>query len=1302
MKVRSPQSPYKEPTPSGKHLHTLPPTDGKHEAMSIFELTPQDLLQLSDADLREMVRRLCEAELASKNLPTSAVLAGGAQEAADGGLDVVVKLNQPLMSPNFIPRSHTGFQVKKHGMAPKACQNEMLYHSKAPKSVISELAAASGAYIMVTTDNCSDSMLENRLDSMQKAVSTLPNHDQIFLDFYGIDRLNQWLSLFPGTQLWVRERIGRPLTGWQSHGRWTTVPTEDNDAYITDKQPHLTDISEGQAQRLTLAKGLTRFRTLLKEPRTILRLTGLSGTGKTRFVQALFETAVGNDALPPSEAVYADIGDTPIPVPAAMIEQLIAEKRRAIVVIDNCAPEIHRQLVRRVLNTANQSVSLLTIEYDVADDEPEETRVFRLETSAPSLTVDLLQRRYPSLSYDDADRLDKLSDGNARLALALASQVAKSGSLSQFSDRDLFQRLFDQRHAEDRHLLQDAQALSLVYSFRISNDAQDELLVLANIAELPRNNLSYAVATLKQRQLIQSRGQWHAVLPQALANYLAVQALDSLDLGNVQQYLTIPKNSRLLHSYAHRLGTLPTHQVVISVATTFIQSFKLQERLLKNDSEALTLLEFIAPVIEDEVLTLLERIFVIPNFHPNDGKRLARLLWHLAYEERHFKKAVQLLLKLIPLAPEDDVASYLTQLFFLLLSGTMATPAYRLDVLTELIDNDYSEVVDQELPHLFSAALKSDHWTLAIDCSFGTRTRSAGWDLPQEASPGSINPLHIWYFGLLNLLNSANLIGRPAFTAVMDGLLLEFHCLWQQGFCCTALEQLCLQLVKNSTSYPLILRMVNHGLKMLRLTKADPVFLLRLETLRQKLQRPDLLSTTYLTLCSSLQDLSEESDDCFCTKTAKKIRQLGRTVGSKLAQLLPHIENVLWLNQTTHFSFGIGLSESTTPPEVVLRLLIQSFEKQPPQSNPEVLLGFLYGLEQQSLSAAETLIKQCLKSKTLQSYSVQVLFSYKLANWKIPLLMSLAADTAVPFSQFAWLSCGQRHASLSDADFIHLLQSLNRRPDSLYTILELIYMRLYQENHNNYSASTDLIHYIADILRQLLLNGTSHQFQVRAPVDILFIYRRVLSALPTSEQPEHAEALCSALCRRGVLVSDVSQFLQTWLEVSPCALFNALEKHADDTRLILRLSEYFNGNLCHYSVNRVAWGTVASWCNVSETRLKLMLQLTTVLVRENQYETAHTGSGLHLSERALALLDASNDKKTATELIVQLARHPRAGGFPYSGLLSIHRDACAALLSYPSKIVNDTAAPLINAMNQEIVGWQERESIEEQERSTFE
>ena len=1270
--------------------------------MSTFDLTPQDLLKLNDADLRDLVRRLCEAELVSQNLPTSAVLAGGAQEAADGGLDVVVKLNQPLTSPNFIPRSHTGFQVKKHGMTPKDCQNEMLYHSKVPKSVISELAAASGAYIMVTTDNCSDSMLKNRLAGMQRAVSTLSNHGQLLLDFYGIDRLNQWLSLFPGIQLWVRERIGQPLSGWQSHGRWTIVPTEDNDAYIADDLPHLTDITANQAEQLSLTQGLNRFRTLLKNPGAILRLVGLSGTGKTRFIQALFETAVGTDALLPAEAVYADLSDAPVPAAGAMVEQLMAENRRAIVIIDNCPPETHRQLIKRIRATTNPSVSLLTVEYDVADDEPEETHVFRLETSAPSLTVKLLQRRFPSLSSSDANRLDQLSDGNTRLALALAKHVSKIGNLSQFSDQDLFKRLFEQRHSEDRQLLREAQALSLIYSFRVSDDKPNELQVLANIAELRRCNLQSAVATLKERQLVQSRGLWHAVLPQALANHLTVQALASLSLRSIQQSLSIPKNNRLLRSYAHRLGTLPPQPAVISAAAHFIPTFSLRERLLNNDPEALMLLEFIAPVIEDEVLSLLEDILGVPDFRPKDQKRLARLLWHLAYEEQHFKKAVQLLLKLAQISP-DDIASCLRQLFSLFLSGTLSTPAYRLGVLTELIDNDHTDVVDRELPFLFATALKSDHWTLTMDCAFGSQSRSMGWNLPSKVPASNNNPLHMWYSGLLDLLSSDNLAIRPAFGAVVDAFLLKLPILWQRNVLCTSLEQLCLRLAKNNACYTKTLQAIIRTLRKSRISQSDQVFTLRLKMLLQKLQKGNSLSDIRLTLTYSFQELADGTEEYPWPQATAKVQQQGCIVGQQLSAMLPLLEDVLWLPRTTHFVFGLGLSESSPSLSMTLHLLILSYEKLRPEAEPLALLGFLAGIEDRSAATAKPLIEQCLQSSALQPYSVQLLFAHEFFSWKIPLLLSMGKDLSVPLLQFRWLGFGQRHTALSDVDFLRLLRLLSARPNGLETVLDLAGMRLLQEETGEYTATTDLLRFIAECLLQLLNNGTAEQFrQCESSSDLLLLCRKTFPTISLTEQEVQVAALCHALCRADILVSDCSPFIQAWLELSPCLIFNAWERNADVPRLIQRLSDYFNSPICHYSVNRVNWKTVVDWCGTCAERIHLMLRLSTILVQGNAYENSGTEPGLHLSERVQALLNSSKYQKKSVGLIIRTIRHPHNGSLSYAQQIIVHRDACAALLKHPSKIVRNAAAPLIDEMTQEIRKWQACETRQEQENSAFE
>lgn len=78
----------------------------------MFDITPEDISQLNDIDLRELVGRLCEAELLLRGLSPAAVTWGGNQAAPDGGLDVRVALPPDMSIDGFIPRCSTGFQVK--------------------------------------------------------------------------------------------------------------------------------------------------------------------------------------------------------------------------------------------------------------------------------------------------------------------------------------------------------------------------------------------------------------------------------------------------------------------------------------------------------------------------------------------------------------------------------------------------------------------------------------------------------------------------------------------------------------------------------------------------------------------------------------------------------------------------------------------------------------------------------------------------------------------------------------------------------------------------------------------------------------------------------------------------------------------------------------------------------------------------------------------------------------------------------------------------------------------------------------
>jgi hypothetical protein len=111
---------------------------------------------------------------------------------------------------------------------------------------------------------------------------------------------------------------------------------------------------------------------------------------------------------------------------------------------------------------------VITVEYDIREDQPEGTEVFTLESSSPELIEKLLRKHFPNLSQIDAHTIAAadICGGNARIALALAATVGRNESIAGLTDDQLFQRLFHQRHAHEASLLLAAQACALVYSFR--------------------------------------------------------------------------------------------------------------------------------------------------------------------------------------------------------------------------------------------------------------------------------------------------------------------------------------------------------------------------------------------------------------------------------------------------------------------------------------------------------------------------------------------------------------------------------------------------------------------------------------------------------------------------------------------------------------------------------------------------------------------------------------------------------------------------------------------------------------------
>ena len=408
---------------------------------TLVEITGDDIAALGDADLRALIGLLCEADYRLAGLPTKGIKWGGHQNAADGGLDVVVRDSISPPGTSFVPKNITGFQVKKSDMPKVEIIKEMRPKGSLRES-IKTLIQENGAYIIVSSNgSTAETALARRINAMKEAVVDEIDHKNLHLDFFDRGRVATWLRSHPSMILWVRNKIGKPLQGWRSYENWANSPGGVEEGYLFDDGLRLHDGTKTTGQELPVENGLLRLRYALSIPGTSVRLVGLSGVGKTRLVQALFDDRLGENALNKYQAIYADVSDKPVPDPVTIANQFINDKTRAILIIDNCPPDLHHRLTQ-ICSRQQSTVSLLTVEYDVRDDLPEETRVFRLEPASDNIIEKLISKRFAHISQVDTRTIASFSGGNARVAIALANTVQFGETLSRLNNEELFKRLF--------------------------------------------------------------------------------------------------------------------------------------------------------------------------------------------------------------------------------------------------------------------------------------------------------------------------------------------------------------------------------------------------------------------------------------------------------------------------------------------------------------------------------------------------------------------------------------------------------------------------------------------------------------------------------------------------------------------------------------------------------------------------------------------------------------------------------------------------------------------------------------------
>ena len=702
--------------------------------MSIIELQKEDLARLTDTQLEELIARLCEAELAAYGGKLRDVFWSGSITAPDGGVDIRVTASNGNFDGDFILRSDTVFQAKAKPMRRAEVLNEMR-NGEELSAIVKELAEVDGAYIIASTEDCSPPTYKKRIKAMREAITSDPHTTSLAINYYDRSCLHRWLRQYPSVQLWLRDVLGRPLSGWRPFGRWSSTPIDIGDSLILEEGITVNIPSSGHKE-LSLEEAILAVRRLILSSKKTIRITGLSGVGKSRFVQALFEEDVGEEVLDRTAVIYADIGNQPDPSAHTMIETLLAQQASIIVVLDNCQSELHSTLSER-LRSHNNSLKLITVEYDIREDKPQTTEVVQIEANGPKVAEKLLIRRHPELGQLNAAKIAEFSEGNARLALAIAESAPIDGTLSRLTDEQLFNRLFYQRHKHDSGLKEQAEVLSLVYSFSIGREegGVDELSLLGELCEYSKRSMHRAIQTLVERQVAQQRARWRAILPHVIANRLATDALNKIPADMLAEIFERRASPRLLKSFGRRLGFLHKHPVAIKIVSLWMSDGGFLSDPTQFNEHERQLFRYIAPVAPERTLDLIERTLttkdLLVNLRPSDPFRLVslNLLVGLAYYPEYFERAVEVLLQVAEHEDTennyDSVRGKLKGLFQLYLSGTHANLEQRASVVRVCLCSNVPTRQEIGLK-LLSSALESDRWSGHSMMEFGARPRDYG------------------------------------------------------------------------------------------------------------------------------------------------------------------------------------------------------------------------------------------------------------------------------------------------------------------------------------------------------------------------------------------------------------------------------------------------------------------------------------------------------------------------------------------------------------------------------------------------
>jgi hypothetical protein len=680
-----------------------------------FEVSEDEVGRLGPTELVLLVKRLVQADLQQMGVQLSAIHGTLKVNVPDGGEDLRVEWSQPSSAPGITDHYFTVFQMKAERLTDAKLRSELLETGGMRlKVAIAEVLARKGTYIMVTNKTNLTKprpaakvprLTEVRgfLRSTIRAIDT--RVDNARLDVYGAAKIAGWVNEHPMVAVWVKQLLGNASADFA----FQTI--EDWSNYR--------DLSNVLVAWPTFSGQMDAIQQLLVKPREVVRLLGHAGLGKSRLA---FEALRSSDAASSLSPIVAYARKCS-PGLIHQVRDFIKNRRRVVLVVDECPPADHRELSHEV-HRADSLLSMITLDLNFDKPPPEDHEI--VIDAAPNDPIkEILRSSGAVLPPEDLERATEFCSGFPLIAVLVAAGL-KSGAehFADFQDpENITSKLVWGRSPIDTGLLRCLRCIALFEAVGITEPKDVQLRWIAeNLLGMKAGQLEEQLEHFFKRRILQRRGYSVLVRPRPLAAQLAAAFWRYATSDQRKALLEGSMPDELREALCDRLSDLNYLTDARGVAAQLCGSsgpFGSAKAL--NTDVGARCLRRLAEVAPEDVVTALEREFGsldLKTLKETVGPGRRWLVWTLdalAWEPLVFQPTMRLLLRLAASENEtwsNNATGEFVQRFRVQLAGTSTNLAERLETLKFLVGN----AEEGEIPILISALCK------AIDAHGGTRT----------------------------------------------------------------------------------------------------------------------------------------------------------------------------------------------------------------------------------------------------------------------------------------------------------------------------------------------------------------------------------------------------------------------------------------------------------------------------------------------------------------------------------------------------------------------------------------------------